>query len=77
VREHWHHDKQFYDPLGRPTQTWTAKGWLKRTTYLNWYTIAEDENDTAEEVNAGRAAAGLEPLDDGSGAGKKKHWYQR
>jgi hypothetical protein len=77
VRLHWHHDKQFYDPLGRPTQTWTAKGWLKRTTYLNWYTIAEDENDTAEEVNAGRAAAGLEPLDDGSGAGKKKHWYQR
>jgi hypothetical protein len=77
VRERWHHDKQFYDPLGRPTQTWTAKGWLKRTTYLNWYTIAEDENDTAEEVNAGRAAAGLQPLDDGSGAGKKKHWYQR
>ncbi len=77
VRQHWHYDKQFYDPLGRATQTWTAKGWLKRTTYRSWYTIAEDENDTAEEVNAGRVAAGLEPLDDGSGAGKKRHWYQR
>ena len=72
VREHWHHDKQFYDPLGRPTETWTAKGWLRRTTYQTWYTISEDENDTAEEVNARRAAAGLPLLDDGSQAGKRK-----
>ncbi|WP_346832456.1 SpvB/TcaC N-terminal domain-containing protein [Pseudomonas abietaniphila] len=72
VREHWYHDKQFYDPLGRPTETWTAKGWLRRTTYQTWYTISEDENDTAEEVNAGRAAAGLPLLDDGSQAGKRK-----
>jgi hypothetical protein len=72
VREHWHHDKQFYDPLGRPTETWTAKGWLRRTTYQTWYTISEDENDTAEEVNARRAAVGLPLLDDGSQAGKRK-----
>ncbi|WP_062383979.1 SpvB/TcaC N-terminal domain-containing protein [Pseudomonas abietaniphila] len=72
VRALRYHDKQFYDPLGRPTETWTAKGWLRRTTYLTWYTISEDENDTAEEVNARRAAAGLPLLDDGSQAGKRK-----
>ncbi|WP_439849866.1 SpvB/TcaC N-terminal domain-containing protein [Pseudomonas syringae] len=45
-------DKQFYDPLGRPTITITAKGWMRRQTYRVWYTISEDENDTAEEVLA-------------------------
>ncbi|KPC28002.1 putative insecticidal toxin complex protein B [Pseudomonas syringae pv. cilantro] len=45
-------DKQFYDPLGRPTVTITAKGWMRRQTYRTWYTISEDENDTAEEVLA-------------------------
>jgi hypothetical protein len=73
VREHWHHDKQFYDPLGRATETWTAKGWLRRTTYQTWYTISEDENDTAEEVNETRVAEGKRPLDDGSDVGKKKN----
>ncbi|MBN3471290.1 toxin [Pseudomonas savastanoi pv. phaseolicola] len=51
-------DKQFYDPLGRPTITITAKGWMRRQTYRVWYTISEDENDTAEEVLAARKAAG-------------------
>ncbi|MDH0746399.1 toxin [Pseudomonas sp. GD03842] len=75
VRELWYHDKQFYDPLGRPTESWTAKGWLRRTTYRNWYSIAEDENDTAEEVNARRAQAGLPLLDDGSNVGRKKNVF--
>jgi hypothetical protein len=75
VREHWYHDKQFHDPLGRPTETWTAKGWLRRTTYVGWYNIAEDENDTAEEVNARRAEAGLPLLDDGSNVGRKKNVF--
>lgn len=76
AREHWYHDEQFYDPLGRPTVTMTAKGWMRRVTYVGWYTINEDENDTAEEVNAGRVAAGLPPLDDGSPR-KRKNPFQR
>ncbi|WP_349969702.1 SpvB/TcaC N-terminal domain-containing protein [Pseudomonas caspiana] len=54
MRDHAYHDKQFYDPLGRPTITITAKGWMRRITYRTWYTISEDENDTAEEVEAAR-----------------------
>ncbi|NII54894.1 SpvB/TcaC N-terminal domain-containing protein [Luteibacter sp. SG786] len=50
-------DRQYYDPLGRPTVTWTAAGWMRRQTYWPWYTIAEDENDTAEEVLEMRAAS--------------------
>jgi hypothetical protein len=52
--EHGYHDLQFYDALGRPTQTWTAAGWLRRQRYTPWYSISEDENDTAEEVLAMR-----------------------
>lgn len=48
-------DRQYYDPLGRPTVTGTAAGWMRRQTYWPWYTIAEDENDTAEEVLSARA----------------------
>ena len=54
--EHGYHDLQFYDALGRPTETWTAAGWLRRQRYTPWYSISEDENDTAEEVLAMRAA---------------------
>ena len=43
-------DQQFYDPLGRPTQTITASGYWRRQTYLTWYTIAEDENDLYQEM---------------------------
>jgi hypothetical protein len=56
LREHGHFDRQYYDPLGRPTITLTAKGWMRRQTYRTWYTISEDENDTAEEVLALRAS---------------------
>lgn len=55
-REFGYCDRQHYDPLGRPTVTWTAAGWMRRRTYWPWYTIAEDENDTAEEVLLARAA---------------------
>jgi hypothetical protein len=37
------------------------------------YAISEDENDTAEEVNAKRVADGKLPLDDGSSARRKKN----
>lgn len=52
LRLHGYFDRQFYDPLGRPTVTLTAKGWMRRQTYRIWYTISEDENDTAEEILA-------------------------
>ncbi|MBD8828264.1 SpvB/TcaC N-terminal domain-containing protein [Pseudomonas sp. CFBP 13602] len=54
--EHSYHDLQRYDALGRPTETWTAAGWLRRQRHTPWYSISEDENDTAEEVLAMRAA---------------------
>jgi hypothetical protein len=54
-RDYGYCDKQFYDPLGRPTVTLTANGWMRRQTYLTWYTIAEDENDTAQEMLALKA----------------------
>lgn len=58
-RQHGYCDQQFYDPLGRPTRTVLAKeGYLRRHTYLPWYSIYEDENDTWEEVMAARRAAG-------------------
>ena len=50
-------DQQFYDPLGRPTQTITASGYWRRQTYLTWYSIAEDENDLYEEAAAHPKAA--------------------
>lgn len=45
-----HSDQQFYDPLGRPTHTVNAKGYLTRMRYLSWYTVSEDENDTEADV---------------------------
>ncbi|GFM78256.1 toxin [Pseudomonas cichorii] len=56
LREHGYFDRQFYDPLGRPTITLTAKGWMRRQTYRTWYSISEDENDTAEEMLALKAS---------------------
>ncbi|MDT3232372.1 SpvB/TcaC N-terminal domain-containing protein [Pseudomonas sp. rhizo25] len=52
MRELGHSDRQFYDPLGRPTKTLTAAGFMRRTTYWAWYTVNEDENDTYEELQA-------------------------
>lgn len=52
LRELGHSDRQFYDPLGRPTRTLTAAGFMRRTTYWAWYTVSEDENDTYEDVKA-------------------------
>lgn len=40
-------DTHYYDPLGREWQVKTAKGWLRRTTFTPWFTVNEDENDTA------------------------------
>lgn len=40
-------DRQFHDPLGRPTRTLTARKTLRQITYWAWYTVSEDENDTS------------------------------
>ncbi|WP_333995499.1 SpvB/TcaC N-terminal domain-containing protein [Burkholderia orbicola] len=39
-------DTHFYDATGREVQVVTAKGYLRRTGYFPWFTVAEDENDT-------------------------------
>ena len=58
-RQHGYYDQQFYDPLGRPTRSVLAKeGYMRRHTYLPWYSIYEDENDTWSEVLATRTAIG-------------------
>ncbi|MEX5593614.1 SpvB/TcaC N-terminal domain-containing protein [Pseudomonas orientalis] len=58
-RQHGYSDRQFYDPLGRPTRTVLAKeDYLRRHTYWPWYSIYEDENDTYEEVMAMKEAQG-------------------
>lgn len=44
-----HADSYFYDAIGRETQVITALGWLRRTAYTAWFTLREDENDTAAE----------------------------
>ncbi|AZF33039.1 Putative toxin subunit [Pseudomonas sp. R4-35-07] len=55
MRELGHSDRQLYDPLGRPTQTLTAGGFMRRTTYWAWYTVNEDENDTYDELHPAQA----------------------
>ena len=42
-------DQHTYDAAGRVVQTLNADGTLKRTTYWAWYTVSEDENDTAAD----------------------------
>lgn len=41
-----------YDPLGRESRVVTALGYLRRMRYYPWFTIAEDENDTLNEVKS-------------------------
>lgn len=53
-------DRQHYDALGRPTMTLTARSepgafGMRRIAYYPWYTVSEDENDTASEVEAMRS----------------------
>ncbi|BBE10381.1 Insecticidal toxin complex [Mycoavidus cysteinexigens] len=43
-------DTHFYDPLGREYKVLTAKGDLRRYQAFPWFTVSEDENDTAADV---------------------------
>jgi hypothetical protein len=58
LRELGYSDRQFYDPVGRPTRTLTANGSMRRVTYWAWYTVHEDENDTWEEMQPSSIAPG-------------------
>jgi len=40
-------DSYFYDALGRLTSTLNAKGGRRQTAFHAWYTVTEDENQTA------------------------------
>ena len=48
ARQDLYADTVYHDPLGRVVQVVTAKGWLKRTLFTPWFTVSEDENDTAD-----------------------------
>ncbi|HGM4777328.1 TPA: SpvB/TcaC N-terminal domain-containing protein [Serratia marcescens] len=41
-------DTAWYDPLGRVTQVVTALGYVQRSQTYPWFTVSEDENDTAD-----------------------------
>ena len=41
-------DQLVYDATGRLVRTLNANGSLTRSSYWAWYTVSEDENDTAE-----------------------------
>lgn len=43
-------DTHFYDAVGRVFRVETAAGWERRTQYYPWFTVSEDENDTAYDV---------------------------
>lgn len=40
-------DSHQYDPVGRVTAVTTARGDLRRTLFTPWFSVQEDENDTA------------------------------
>ncbi|MFJ2715366.1 hypothetical protein ACIOZM_31770, partial [Pseudomonas sp. NPDC087346] len=43
-------DTHYYDPVGREYQVMTALGYWRRTRFYPWFTVAEDENDTLQDV---------------------------
>ncbi|MHA1066848.1 SpvB/TcaC N-terminal domain-containing protein [Enterobacter ludwigii] len=49
LRTQGYSDTLYYDATGRPSQTVTAKGHLRRVQYYPWFTVEEDENDTLPE----------------------------
>lgn len=46
LRTQGYSDTHHYDALGRRSQTVTALGYLRRSTYYPWFDVQEDENDT-------------------------------
>lgn len=56
AREGVYADTHLYDALGRVYRVITAAGWERRTQFYPWFTVAEDENDTAHDVLREREA---------------------
>ncbi|WP_038251161.1 SpvB/TcaC N-terminal domain-containing protein [Xenorhabdus nematophila] len=50
TRKNAYADTHYYDPVGREISVKTAKDWLRRVQYYPWFTVSEDENDTAAEI---------------------------
>ena len=50
AREGVYADTHLYDALGRVYRVITAAGWERRTQFYPWFTVLEDENDTAYDV---------------------------
>ncbi|ELC1729007.1 hypothetical protein RIV63_000074 [Salmonella enterica] len=48
IRTNGYSDTLYYDALGRNIRTVTAKGYLRCARSYSWFSVAEDENDTAE-----------------------------
>jgi hypothetical protein len=57
VRQWGYADTHHFDPLGREYQVITARGYMRRTHIYPWFTVAEDENDTLQEVMSNAQAA--------------------
>ncbi|PHM60735.1 hypothetical protein Xsto_03703 [Xenorhabdus stockiae] len=49
-RKNAYADTHYYDPVGREISVKTAKDGLRRVQYYPWFTVSEDENDTADEI---------------------------
>ncbi|WP_387467633.1 hypothetical protein [Photorhabdus sp. RM323S] len=50
ARKEAYADTHVYDPVGREIRVITAKGWLRQSQYYSWFTVSEDENDTAADT---------------------------
>ena len=44
-------DSHVYDPPGREIQVFTASGHMRMIRHYPWFTVSEDENDTAGEMS--------------------------
>jgi len=54
ARQDLYADTHYYDPVGREWQVKTAKGGLQRRLFTPWFSVSEDENDTASESESTR-----------------------
>jgi hypothetical protein len=64
LRAQGYADTHFYDALGRECRVETALGYLRRHAYFPWFSMAEDENDTAHERLEPATAAPAKPTGD-------------
>ncbi|MGV3345738.1 SpvB/TcaC N-terminal domain-containing protein [Enterobacteriaceae bacterium LUAb1] len=58
AREGLYADTHVYDAVGRKIRVLTAAGFERQVRYFPWFTVAEDENDTLQAVEARRKSEG-------------------